>query len=355
LDLSLGFWRNKRVLVTGHSGLKGGWISLLLNKLDAKVYGLSLPPIYKPNLFEAANIESISETVFFDLRNIAQLGKYLETVSPEIVIHMAAQPLVRASYADPITTLQTNIIGTANLFEGLRNLKSVKAIINVTSDKCYRNDETGEAFLENAPLGGKDPYSGSKACAEIITEVYRSSYFSKNGVGLASARAGNVIGGGDWSEDRLVPDFMRALKSQSVLSVRFPNAIRPWQHSLDSVFGYLILAEKLSEDSEKYAEAWNFAPSDSSVTVSEVLSIFNSCFEKPLKWQVISNEGLGEAKTLRLNSKKAESFMKWKPKLDVESAIRLTAKWYRDFFEGKDMVQVSNEQVDQYLKLKSAT
>lgn len=281
MGLSPKFWAGKRVFLTGHTGFKGSWLSLWLNSMGADLTGFALQPSSTPNLFELANIENDMTSIIGDIRDFDQIKKAINLARPEIVIHMAAQPLVRYSYQNPLETYATNVMGTLHLFESLRETIGLKVILNVTSDKCYENKEQGKAFKEEDPIGGYDPYSSSKGCAELVTSSYRSSFFNINeynithNVAMASARAGNVIGGGDWSKDRLIPDFVRALDKTEALNIRNPKAVRPWQHVLEPLAGYLALSERLYSDGIRFAEAWNFGPDESDAkTVMCVAKLF---------------------------------------------------------------------------------
>ena len=345
------FWKDKRVLLTGHTGFKGGWLSLWLQSMGAQVYGYALAPSKNPNLFASADLEkSMAGHVEADIRDMTKLISFVSEVNPEIVFHMAAQPLVRYSYARPVETYGVNVMGTVNLLESLRNVSGVKAVVNVTTDKCYENREWLWAYREGDALGGYDPYSSSKACSEIVTAAYRQSFMSELGVGIATARAGNVIGGGDWSDDRLIPDFFRAVSNHEHLVIRSPNAIRPWQHVLEPLSGYLSLAEKLYLNPKKYAGAWNFGPDENSVqTVSWILnklarSIPNS------NWLLDKNPKLHEANLLKLDSTKAKSLLKWAPRWSIEESLDKVISWQEAFDLKSDMRTFSISQIDEYVR-----
>ena len=277
------FWEKKRVLITGHTGFKGSWLSLWLTSMGAEVVGYALPPTTLPSLFETLNINSLIKTsAYSDIRDLFAIKKVMAEFSPQIVIHMAAQPLVRLSYSHPVETYETNVIGTANLLEAVRSVGGVKAVISVTTDKCYENREWVWPYRESEAMGGHDPYSSSKGCAELVVAAYRSSYFNpfeykQHGVGIATARAGNVIGGGDWSKDRLIPDILNAINLGTSVQLRNPNAIRPWQHVLEPLHGYLTLAEKLYDDGQNFSDAWNFGPEQADCV--SVLDIANKLIE----------------------------------------------------------------------------
>lgn len=267
MTINKQLWNKKRVLITGHTGFKGSWLILLLHNLGSDVYGYALEPPTNPNMYEEAKIAGLVNSNIGDIRDYDKLLRVIQKVKPEIVIHMAAQPLVRESYKNPVDTYSTNVMGTVNLLEAIRQTPGIKAVVNVTTDKCYENKEWHWGYRENESMGGYDPYSNSKGCSELVTAAYRNSFFNskdyhKHGVALASARAGNVIGGGDWAEDRLIPDFIRAISKGEIVKIRSPYAIRPWQHVLEPLSGYLLLAEKLYTDGPKFAEAWNFGPDD---------------------------------------------------------------------------------------------
>lgn len=348
------FWKNKRVLITGHTGFKGSWLSLWLQSIGAEVFGYEQKPITTPNLYELCQSSNGIRSFFGDIGNLKQLEAVLKEVEPEIVFHLAAQPLVRYSYHNPVETFQTNVIGTVNLLEVARRSDSVKVVVNVTSDKCYRNLEVERReFIENDPMGGFDPYSSSKGCAELVTQAYRSSFYSTGGKYLASARAGNVIGGGDWSQDRLVPDMIRSVLNGVPMVVRNPAAVRPWQHVLDSLHGYLKLAEHLWEHGDEYAEGWNFGPGeDSLVTVEELIRIASEAWGSPIEIKLENEDQLHEASYLMLDSTKAKSALNWSIDLPVRDAIEWTMNWYKSFAEKEDMKQVTLDQIRRFNELR---
>jgi CDP-glucose 4,6-dehydratase len=329
-------YHGKRVLLTGHTGFKGSWLTYWLYLMGAEVYGLSLDKISDPNHFDLLNLPVHS--IQADIRNYDQLNNHIKKIQPEIVFHLAAQSLVRPSYKDPLGTLQTNIIGTANVFEACRHCDSVKAIVNVTSDKCYENKETGQSYKEDDPMGGYDPYSVSKGCSELITTNYRNSFFNpadyntKHHILLASGRAGNVIGGGDWAADRLIPDTMKAVAKKEKVTIRYPKATRPWQHVLEPLSGYLLLGQKLLEGEIKFSNGWNFGPlNNESYTVEEIL-IATKSFWPEVEYQVENQKQPHEAKLLRLDCNKADSLLKWQPVWDHHKTIECTICWYKDYY-----------------------
>jgi len=352
------FWQNKKVFITGHTGFKGSWLSLWLNSMGAKVTGYSLDPPTNPSLFRLAHIEQITDTIHGDVLDYKHLQAILMQTDPDIVIHLAAQPLVRLSYINPIETYQTNIMGTVNLLESIKNIvqkrKKVMAVINVTSDKCYENKEWVWGYRENDSMGGYDPYSSSKACSELITSSYRSSFFNNNtykthGVALASARAGNVIGGGDWADDRLIPDVIRAFITGKNLEIRNPKAIRPWQHVLESLSGYIILAQKLYTDGIKYAEGWNFGPNDNQLsTVESIVEALYLKTGRTKNYHIIKDEHNHEMHTLRLDSTKARYRLGWQPKWDVEEAIDKIIEWTKAYQKGIDIREICLKQIKEY-------
>lgn len=323
------FWRGKRVLLTGHTGFKGAWMAMWLNRMGAKVTGISLAPSTKQNLFTLANIDTFTDSHFIDIRNANRLLNLVEKVKPEIVFHFAAQALVRASYKDPLSTLTTNIIGTANVLDALLKIDTVKVVIAVTTDKVYENLETGQPYKEDDKLGGHDPYSASKAAAEIVISCYRNSFFKQAGIALASARAGNVIGGGDWSEDRLIPDAIRTWNSGAPLLIRNPNAVRPWQHVLEPLNGYLVLAEQL-HTTPSLAQAYNFGPNThEAATVGDVIKLANGIFGSgDIVWGEDIN-GPHEARLLNLDTSKASLILGLKPRWGLHESVRRTLEWYK--------------------------
>ncbi len=347
LEMStVDFWRGRAVFITGHTGFKGAWLSLWLTTLGAKVYGFSLPPPTAPSFFDACDISNrIADHSIGDIRDRAALGRSLEEAAPEIIFHLAAQPLVRSSYIDPIFTMETNIVGTLNLLELSRGQKNLRAIVNVTTDKCYENRETLTPYKEEDPLGGYDCYSASKSCSEIITSAYRRSFLGAQDVRVATARAGNVIGGGDWSQDRLIPDFFRASQSGSELKIRYPDSIRPWQHVLEVSRAYMTLAEKLFSHEESFAEAWNFGPDPSeSGTVGEIVD--NLCSLVPnASWAVDESPKAHEAALLTLDSSKSKQRLNWRTTWPLSTALEKTAEWYNAYYRGEDMARISLDQI----------
>lgn len=353
--VNLEFWRDKDVFITGHTGFKGGWLSLWLSSLGARVHGYALAPPTEPNFFTVTQLsELLTSHTIGDVRDGNQLKQCMLAAQPEIVFHLAAQPLVRYSYTNPVETYSTNVMGTVNLLEAVRTTPDVRAVVLVTSDKCYENQERDQGYRENEPMGGFDPYSSSKGCVELVCSSYRNSYFpphrhSEHGVSLASARAGNVIGGGDWADDRLVPDFFRALQTKSALHVRSPNALRPWQHVLEPIAGYMLLAEKQIKDGNAYAEAWNFGPVDQDTrTVGWILNqLSRQCPGVSITEDATQTPH--EAQLLKLDSGKARTTLSWLPRWHTEYALEQTANWYKAHAEGKDLRAISLEQIARYV------
>lgn len=349
-------FENKRVLITGHTGFKGSWLSLLLHQLGADVYGYALESPTKPSLFEEAKLQELMTSIIGDIRNFQKLRDSIKQIEPEIVIHMAAQPLVRASYKDPIETYSTNVMGTVNLFEAIRQTNSVRAVVNVTTDKCYENKEWNWGYRENEPMGGYDPYSNSKGCSELVTASFRNSFFNSNeyhihGVALASARAGNVIGGGDWAEDRLIPDFIRAIVKGEQLFIRSPYSIRPWQHVLESLNGYLTLAAKLLEEGPRFAEAWNFGPKDNDAqNVEWITKTICELWGESVTYQIDSNPQPHEANYLKLDCSKAKSELNWQPIWDIHKALQSIVDWNKAWLNKEDIRSVCNQQINDYFK-----
>jgi CDP-glucose 4,6-dehydratase len=348
--MNKSFWDNKRVLLTGHTGFKGGWLSLWLQSMGAKVHGYALEPATQPNFFTLAKVaDAMTSNTIADIRDMQKIKKLIDHVKPEIVFHMAAQPLVRFSYAAPEETYAVNIMGTVNLLEAIRYSLSVKAVVNITTDKCYENREQLWAYRENDALGGYDPYSSSKACSEIITAAYRQSFLAEKAIGVATARAGNVIGGGDWSNDRLIPDFFRALARNQPLIIRSPNAIRPWQHVLEPLSGYLKLAEKLYIDPGNYATAWNFGPSDEAAkTVSWILTKLSEKIPNA-KWGIDKEPQLHEAGLLKLDSCKAKELLNWSSRWTLQETLSHTVEWHNQFNAGANLKDFSNAQIATYM------
>ena len=344
------FWQNKKILITGHTGFKGSWLSLWLQMLDAQVIGFSLHPPTVPNLFTLADVAENMISIIGDIRDFNQIQNTIQKHKPEIIIHMAAQSLVRNSYREPIETYTTNVIGTVNLFEAARQAGCIKTMINVTSDKCYENKEWHWGYRENDRLGGYDPYSNSKACSELVTSAYRNSYFNAMNVGIATARAGNVIGGGDFSEDRLIPDIFRACINQGSLSIRYPNALRPWQYVLEPLRGYLLLAQNLYEFPLLHAESWNFGPNEDEIKpVSWIVEKVIHGLDSKIKW--VKNEGphLHEATFLKLECSKAKSKLNWFPLWNLEKGLQETVNWYHAYKEQKNMRKITLEQIKKFI------
>lgn len=352
------FWHGKRVFLTGHTGFKGAWLSLWLQSLNSVVRGYSMGAPTEPNLFAVAEVGSEMDCVQGDIRDYSRLQESMDGFSPEVVVHMAAQSLVRPSYEDPLLTYSTNVMGTANVLEAARRSKGVRAVAIITSDKCYLNNGVGShPFAEGSPMGGFDPYSSSKGAAELVTAAYRNSFFAPadyatHGVSVASARAGNVIGGGDWAADRLVPDLIRGFSEGRCVILRNPDAIRPWQYVLEPLSGYLLLLERMFDHGREHSAAWNFGPDPAE--------------ERPVSWvadQVVAKWGSGEwehdscvqpyeAKTLRLDSSKARCSLGWQPRLTLADALEWTVHWYKGHIEGNDAREMCLRQIQDYQRLE---
>lgn len=348
------FWQGKKIFLTGHTGFKGSWMSLWLQRLGAEVTGYSLAPPTSPNLFDTASVASGMRSMKGDVCDLPHLKRAMADCKPEIVIHMAAQSLVRVSYEDPILTYQTNVMGTANVLEAIRGTESVSAVLVVTTDKCYENRNWYWGYREIDALGGHDPYSNSKACAELVVSAYRSSFFgagSRNtgAAALASARAGNVIGGGDWAHDRLVPDIVRSFAEGTVLKIRNPQAIRPWQHVLEPLRGYLMLAQKLHEVGTAFASGWNFGPDPNDVqSVLWIVEQIASTWGSPVAWEIGEGEHPHEAQILQLDCSKAAQQLGWRPVLRLSEALSMTIEWYQHFLSGKSAREKCLEQISAY-------
>lgn len=345
--IDAAFWNGKRVFLTGHTGFKGAWMSLLLGTLGAKVFGYALEPDRGNGIFRAAGVEGDVHHRIGDVRELAVLREALAEAKPDMVIHMAAQALVRLSYAEPVETYSTNVMGTVNVLEAARHVPGIQAIVVVTSDKCYENVGAAAGYRETDRLGGHDPYSNSKGCAELVTSSYRSSFFGgARAPHVASARAGNVIGGGDWAEDRLVPDAVRAFSAGQPLRIRSPRAVRPWQHVLDPVLAYLLLAERLVKDGEKFAEAWNFGPAPASeVPVERIVTGLIQQWGDGARWEQDGGEHPHEAAYLKLDCAKASAQLGWQPLIGLDRALELTVAWYISQQKGTDMRSVSLSQI----------
>ena len=358
--MNADFWKGRKVFLTGHTGFKGSWLSVWLNHLGTKVTGYALSPPTKPSMFELVRVNEKVVSIIADINDYEKLLDSMKKSDPEIVIHMAAQSLVRISYQEPVLTYQTNVMGTVNLFEAVRQMGSVKVLLNVTSDKCYSNREKPEPYSENESLGGHDPYSSSKACSELVTDAYRNSFFPvedypRHGVAVASARAGNVIGGGDWAKDRLMPDCIRAWLNQEKVKIRYPNSIRPWQHVLEPLGGYLLLIEKLYENGPKYAGSWNFAPrAEDTKSVKDIIRILAGLWKEGAKWEVDIAHHPHEAGLLKLDCTKAATELKWLPKWDIDTALKKTIDWYLTYKEDSDQLENKTiEQLSEYMKVMS--
>ncbi len=350
------FYCGKRVFVTGHTGFKGSWICLLLNKMGAKVTGYALEPPTNPSLFEQTKIEPGINHNVGDVRDLVYLTKIISEAKPEIVFHMAAQPLVRESYKIPVETYSINVMGTVHLLEAVRQTNGVKALVNVTTDKCYENREWHWGYRENEPMGGYDPYSNSKGCSELVTAAFRNSYFNpktfkEHGVAIATARAGNVIGGGDWAEDRLIPDFIRAILKGEKVQIRSPYAIRPWQHVLEPLTGYLTLAKALYEHGPDFASGWNFGPDDSdSQNVEWITQRICQLWGNGASFEVDKNPQPHEANYLKLDCSKAKAELGWVPKWDIETTLESIVDWTKAYLNKEDLKTVCEKQIVDYFK-----
>lgn len=354
--IDAAFWRGRPVFLTGHTGFKGAWLSLLLSRVGAEVHGFGLAPEHDNGLFRVAEIEALTRHEIGDIRDLDALRSAMTRARASIVIHMAAQSLVRRSYVEPVETYATNVMGTVNVLEALRTTPGVEAAIIVTSDKCYENTGTSRPYTEEDRFGGHDPYSNSKGCAELVTDAYRRSFFSAPAAcPVASARAGNVIGGGDWAQDRLVPDVMRAFMKGRPLVIRNPHSIRPWQHALDPLVGYLTLAQRLAAEGTRYAQGWNFGPdAESEVPVEVLVAQLASLWGGGARWHEAGGEHPHEAAILRLDCKKAKTGLGWRPVLGLDGALRYTVEWYTAYRDGGDMRVVTGRQIDDFLTLTTA-
>jgi CDP-glucose 4,6-dehydratase len=354
------FFKGKKVLITGHTGFKGAWLSLLLNKLGAQVIGYALNPPSSPNLYDLVHGEKFIESYIADIRDFERLKDFIKETQPQIIIHLAAQSLVKASYKDPRFTYETNVMGTVNLLEVARNTESIKVILNVTTDKCYENKEWVWGYREDDVLGGHDPYSNSKACSELITASYRNAFFNTgeketNEIVVATARSGNIIGGGDWSQNRLVPDFVRSMEAQEKVVIRNPGSTRPWQFILDSLFGYLTLVEELYTEGQDYAESWNFGPGDAhNKSVRWIVSELCRNWGGNASYKIEETKNEHEAKFLKLDSSKAKSRLGWSNVYSLEEGILQTVEWYKAYLNGKMARELCEFQIDEFMKIKKS-
>ncbi|WP_244269614.1 CDP-glucose 4,6-dehydratase [Chromobacterium haemolyticum] len=347
------FWRNKRVLLTGHTGFKGSWLSLWLQDMGAELRGIALQPPTTPALFDVARVAEGMNHQVADIRDYEKICALVVDFQPEILIHMAAQPLVRLSYQLPVETYATNVMGTVHVLEAARKAGSVRAIVNVTTDKCYENKEWLWGYREDEPMGGYDPYSNSKGCAELVSSAYRKSFLKNEGIAMATARAGNVIGGGDWALDRLVPDILRALEKQQPVQIRNPHAIRPWQHVLEPLSGYLLLAERLYENGQADAEGWNFGPCDEDARpVQWIVEQLCETWGQGATWSLQEGDHPHEASYLKLDISKARQRLSWSPRWSLQTALSRITDWHQAWLSGADMRACCLEQITQYQSQK---
>jgi CDP-glucose 4,6-dehydratase len=385
--MDVSFWKSRRVFLTGHTGFKGSWLALWLHSMGAEVCGYSLEPSTEPSLYRLLHLEAQFRSIMGDIRELGALVNAMRSFAPEVVIHMAAQPLVRLSYEIPVETYAVNVLGTVHVLEAVRQTPGVRAVVVVTSDKCYENREWPQPYREHEAMGGHDPYSSSKGCAELVTSAYRRSFFhperwAEHGVAVASARAGNVIGGGDWAPDRLVPDIVRAWAAGEAVVIRNPEAVRPWQHVLEPLSGYLTLAERLCAEGSGFAEGWNFGPADGDArpvryVLTELARLWNGNAGNGnagngnagngnagsrnagssntgggdlAQWQIESAAQLHEAHLLRLESAKARARLGWAPRWNLDETLAHTVEWYKGFYRGEDVRVCSLRQIEEYMR-----
>lgn len=350
MAVNSSFWQGKTVLLTGHTGFKGSWCSLWLQALGAKVHGLSLEPPTQPSLFQQAHVEQgMASSTIGDIREYSTVLTTMQRVQPDVILHMAAQPLVRLSYSQPVETYATNVMGTVHVLEAARQVGSAKALVNITTDKCYENKEWAWGYRENEPMGGYDPYSNSKGCSELVTSAYRQSFFQNSGMALASARAGNVIGGGDWALDRLVPDILRAFEQDQAVVIRNPNSTRPWQHVLEPLSGYLMLAERLYTEGQAWAQAWNFGPhEDDAKPVQWIVERMVKLWGGQAQWRLDGGQHPHEAHYLKLDISKAKSELGWAPRWSLEQALARIVQWHQTWLAQGDVRQTCLNQINEY-------
>jgi CDP-glucose 4,6-dehydratase len=353
IGMNKNFWKNKKVFLTGHTGFKGSWMSLWLTSMGANVTGYSIGPVKGENLFSLAELYKDMNSIFSDILDLKKLKSELSKFQPDIVIHMAAQSLVGHSYREPVETYTTNIIGTVNILEALRYSKKTRVFINVTSDKCYENKEWDWGYRENDRLGGADPYSSSKACSELVTSSFNDSFFKENSnISIATVRAGNVIGGGDWSEDRLIPDILNSILNKEKVKLRCPNAVRPWQNVLEPLRGYLMLAEKLFLKGSEYSGAWNFGPSKKDEkTVRWIVESLHNRWSDGLEISLDNISAYKESSSLRLDSSKSNKKLDWQPLLDLDTTLDYIVNWNKDFLSGIEAKEICMKQIKNYEKL----
>jgi CDP-glucose 4,6-dehydratase len=348
------FWRSKRVLLTGHTGFKGSWLSLWLQSLGAELHGFALEPPTTPSLHVEADVGAGMSSTLGDIRDHDLVRRTVAAIRPEIIIHMAAQPLVRLSYADPVTTYATNVMGTVHVLEAARSVDSVRAILNITTDKCYENREWVWGYREDEPMGGHDPYSNSKGCSELVTSAYRRSFFQHSEVALASARAGNVIGGGDWAQDRLMPDILRAFEHREPVVIRHPHAVRPWQHVLEPLAGYLTLAQRLHRDGQSFSESWNLGPSESDArSVQWIVERMVQLWGGDARWHLDDGAHPHEATHLKLDISKARSRLGWSPRWDLAEALQRIVTWHQAWLARENVQQLCLQQIAHYTNFET--